>query len=232
MKKIRKFKIVVLGRFLILLITLVSCNNIENKERVNTSLLLDTLPSNIKNIPHAEMKNVSTLENIFLSIKLSEINKIKTQKTFGFLSKSLSTYFYIPNEEKNYLFGFYFLLNRNEPTNKSIFNSRIVVYGQKKPWGFLDSTETLVDLQIFTQEIVIAPYLKVGSSIDSALAILGKPLSEFKKDDATILIYQEKNIILSINLQENKIHTIKIGRYKTSDYPIEEINNYLIENIK
>lgn len=215
-----------LSFFLIMLLVSFSCND---KKSTDTNLKThnqDTIYTE-NNVLKDEIKSV-TLTSIFNSISLNEIKKIKTQSTSTFLSQNRTTYYSLPVSEKKGFYGLYFFVNRSNMSKKVPFTAKIVIYGQQQPWEFSDSTESLINLIVYTPEIEIAPFIKIGNSIDSVLSVLGTPLTELKRNENNILCFKHNEIILCLEVKNNKIQTIGIGRYKTSEYSFDEIINDII----
>lgn len=222
---------------LITILFTISCSeNAKHENVVIKTIIKDTLTQKIE----VEKKLAQTdtiLSRIFSSINLNKIKHCTTSS--GPMTFKPSSIYYRPNSNKDGFIGHYFLLNCGDKSYGKPYKATAKIYGQKQPWSDTDTTEILLDLHVFSPTIVIAPFLKIGNPIDGVLNTLGEPkvVSEKYKDGtlyykkSRILFYQEKNVILAIHLCESKILSIKIGKYNTSKYTFEDLENQLIEEI-
>ncbi len=200
-----------------------ACNSVENKNELSTSIKsTDTLTARKDTVKNS-MKGDTILRNIFSSVQLKEINKVTTRITFTYLSKS-NTSFY-SDHSKNDFFGLYFFVNRKELSRERPFTAKLIICGSKKSLELADTVNKLVELQVFTSEIELASFLKVGVTTDSVLRFLGKPIEQSED----ILFYQENEIILTIKTKNNKVQSIIIGKYKISEYSFDEIQKFIVE---
>lgn len=229
MKNIIKFKNIPLSILLVILLSVYACNNSKNSKDTSVTISKPDTLSDENKTSESKIKS-DTLTSIFKSIKLNEIKKIKTQSTSTLLPKKRTTYYSLPTLDKEGFCGLYFFVNRKHPSKEIPFTAKVIIYGQEQPWTFSDSTETLIDLMVYTSEIEISPFLRVGNPIDSVLSVLGAPISELKKDGNDILFYNQNETVLSIKVKDHKIQVVKMGRYATSKYSFEEIKNNIMES--